>query len=103
MRKLKVTLQLSSPGASDVATRELNTKINGADPIVTNPAVGDTEASFTFVPGPTPNTCECWLVDIDLAGNRSAESEHLVFEANDDFAPPAPGALGVISVSEIEE
>lgn len=102
---LRVTIQLSPPLAGDTLTREFHTIINGTEQPVQN-LVKDAgsfpaNAIFEFEPGTPPNNCEVWLVDIDKAGNRSPESDHHTFVAEDTFAPPKPGALGVLNIEQI--
>lgn len=98
MAKLRHTIQLPTPGASDVATREFSLKLGEAEPTVTTLAADATTTQFDVDP---EVAVEAWLVDVDTSGNKSPESEHLKFTSKDTFAPPAPGALGILSVEQI--
>lgn len=97
---LRVTIQLSPPGVSDVGSREFFARVNGTDqPVQT--LTGDPlplEAKFDCEANAS---CEVWLVDIDKSNNRSPESEHLTFTALDTFPPPAPGVLAVSNVEQL--
>jgi hypothetical protein len=42
------------------------------------------------------------LIDIDNAGNRS-EPRLFSLVAKDTIAPPQPGELGIIAISEVED
>jgi len=97
--KLRHTIQLPAPGASDVGTREFSLKVNGTAEPVQSLGKDALEVKFDVDAGAA---VECWLVDIDTSNNRSPESEHLSFTAQDTFAPPAPGALGVKNVEQVE-
>ena len=89
---MKATVTLPPVGAADVTSRELHVLVNGVD---VSPAPFDTATpDYTFEVQHN-DSMELFLVDIDGAGNRSPESEHLVGTANDTFPPPAPGALGL--------
>lgn len=97
--KLRHTIQLPPVGASDVGSREFSLKIAGDDQPTQTLTRDATAVKFDVDAGVA---VECWLVDIDTSNNRSPESEHLAFTAADTFAPPAPGALGVKSVEQVE-
>jgi hypothetical protein len=88
---LRVTINLPAPGASDVANREFHVKKNGADDPVQSLAGTSTSAQFDCDHG---TSCEVWLIDVDAAGNRSPESNHLSFTAQDTFPPPGPRRAG---------
>lgn len=95
---LKVTISLPKPGASDVASRELRVSLNGGEATKTELEKDALEASFTC---DASTKFSITLVDIDASGNRSPESSALEGTAEDTFAPPAPGALGVLNVQEV--
>lgn len=97
--KLRHTIQLPAPGASDVGSREFSLKVDGNSQPTQTLAKEALEVQFDVDAGAS---VECWLVDIDTSNNRSPESEHLTFTAADTFAPPAPGALGVKNVEQVE-
>lgn len=93
---MRATVTLPPPGATDVASRELHIVSNGSD-ISPSPLSPETlDYTFDVTHG---SQLELWLVDIDSAGNRSPESEHLTGQALDTFPPPQPGALG-LTISE---
>ena len=86
-------LTLPAPGAADVVQRKLTEIVNGASR--TFDATDGMELKFQ-----DDAEVELFLVDVDDAGNASAESPHLKFTVRDTLAPPAPGELGLAFVRE---
>lgn len=89
---MKATVTLPPVGAADVVSRELHVLVNGND---VSPAPLDVNTPDYTFEVQNNDSLELWLVDIDGAGNRSPESEHLTGTAADTFPPPQPGALGL--------
>lgn len=95
----KFALVLPVPGASDVASRELVFAVNGGEP-VTQVLPGSAEKSEDF-DGVEGDVVTGSLVDIDDASPAN-RSEPRVFELvlADTIAPPQPGEIGAMMVSE---
>lgn len=95
--KISFLVKLPPKSAPDVVRRILTVNI-GED----NQTGIDTDKELTeFGPltGDEGAAIKITLVDVDNAGNQSEPS---VFEGvlADTFAPPAPGAIGVVAVGE---
>lgn len=102
---LRVTIQLPPVVAPDTDVRKFFASINGVEQPVRSLTRVDGEFAdkiqFEFDPGTGTNACEVWLIDVDKAGNESKASDKLPFNAADTFAPPKPGALGVVNIEEV--
>ena len=95
----KFALVLPAPGASDVAGRELVFAVNGDEP-VTQTLPGSAEKSDEF-DAIESDIVAGTLVDIDDAtpANRS-EPRFFELVLSDTIAPPQPGEVGAVMVSE---
>ena len=95
----KFALVLPAPGANDVVSRELVFAVNGGDP-VTQALPGSAEKSEEF-DAIESDIVTGTLVDIDDATPEN-RSEPRVFELvlSDTIAPPQPGEVGAVMVSE---
>jgi hypothetical protein len=103
MSQLQYTVQFPVPGASDVTNggqREFHLLVNGADANL--PALDGAAMQTQFIVN-DGDAYEFWLVDIDKSKNRSPESDHISDTAKDTFAPPKPGALGVVNVIQLPD
>jgi hypothetical protein len=101
MATFGIKFALPTPGASDVAQRELTVTVNGGDPPLvrtyTAPATESDEWVFAL-----NDNLSVSLVDIDTSGNRSQPSAAFTMTVTDTVAPPQPGALGVASIRQID-
>lgn len=92
-------LGLPAVEAHDVVKRELCVSINGADPVVHEILdVGLAAYELTFE---QDQHVAIFLVDIDDAGNRSANGMVLDFVVIDTVPPPAPSAPVIMEVIEV--
>lgn len=92
-------LGLPAVEAHDVVKRELCVSINGADPVVHEILdVGLAAYELTFE---QDQHVAIFLVDIDDAGNRSANGMVLDFVVIDTVPPPAPAAPVIMEVIEV--
>lgn len=97
--KILFRIVLPEPSAADVKTRELTVDIDGE----VKHLLIDVEATEPWeFTGPQGAQVCVSLVDIDDAGNRS-EPVSLTQQLTDNFAPPAPGAIGFEIVDEIHD
>ena len=90
-------LDLPTPGASDVVTRELSVQIGSNAPqniTLTRDALVSAELS-----GNDNDIVQGSLVDIDDAGN-SSDASNFSFVLLDTIAPPNPGAVGLTVIRE---
>ena len=94
--KIIFRVVLPNASAADVKTREITVDIDGEVLCWVTDVVGTTSYEFT---GPQGAQVCVTLVDIDDAGNRS-EPASLTQQLTDNFAPPAPGAIGFEFVNE---
>ena len=97
--KIIFRVVLPNASAADVKTREITVDIDGEVLCWVTDVVGTTSYEFT---GPQGAQVCVTLVDIDDAGNRS-EPASLTQQLTDNFAPPAPGAIGFEFVNEIHD
>lgn len=97
--KIIFRVVLPNASADDVKTREITVDIGGEVLCWVTDVVGPTAYEFT---GPQDAQVCVTLVDIDDAGNRS-EPASLTQQLTDNFAPPAPGAIGLELVKEIHD
>jgi hypothetical protein len=98
--KFEITFALPPPAAADVVNRELTISITGVDsPIVQN--LNGAARESDRVQFDEDAELSVTLVDIDNAGNRSPASAAFVYRVVDDVAPPAPGAVGISSKTEV--
>ena len=97
--KIIFRVVLPNASAADVKTREITVDIDGEVLCWVTDVVGPTSYEFT---GPQGAQVCVTLVDIDDAGNRS-EPASLTQQLTDNFAPPAPGAIGFEFVNEIHD
>lgn len=95
----KFALVLPAPGANDVVSREVVFAVNGGEP-VTQALAGSAEKSDEFE-AIESDIVTGTLVDIDDA-TPANRSEPRVFELvlSDTIAPPQPGEVGAVMVSE---
>ena len=92
-------LGLPAVEAHDVVKRELCISINGADPVIHEILdVGLAAYELTFE---QDQHVAIFLVDIDDAGNRSANGMVLDFIVIDTVPPPAPAAPVIMEVIEV--
>lgn len=100
--KIIFRVVLPNASAADVKLRELTVDIDGQ---VTRWLIDvvNVEATESYeLTGPQGAQVCVTLVDIDDAGNRS-EPASLTQQLTDNFAPPAPGAIGFEFVNEIHD
>jgi len=93
---LKFKATLAAPGASDVAARKLSITENGTERVV-DLAAADLTAEFSVA---RDAAVSVKLADVDGSGNQSEWSEPAEFTANDTFAPPAPGQVGIEALGQ---
>jgi hypothetical protein len=94
---LKYTITMPPVGAADVVSREIHTAVGGAE----QPTETVAPDVLTYVRRFNDNdNVETWVVDIDDAGNRSANGVILSFTATDTIPPAAPASP---VISDIEE
>jgi len=96
---LRYTVNLPpAPPITDLATREVTIKQNGA-PTIRPLSPDDGSFQFDCAAG---TAVELTLVDIDESGNRSDPSGPLAFTATDTVPPPQPGGMNVAGVEQID-
>ncbi len=100
MSRFAIEFSLPAPGASDVASRELTIAMEGVDTptVKTYPPDATKTEKIEFDEN---SNLTLTLVDIDADNNRSQPSDPFVYKVIDDVAPPAPGAVGVSSKTQI--
>ena len=96
---LRHTFALPPVTVGDVDKRKVHYTVNGGADTHTEVAPADTEFKLDFTAG---DTVRMTLSDIDKAGNEGPESAPLEFTAADTFPPPAPGALGISNVEQVD-
>ncbi len=101
MAKFGIVFALPTPGASDVAQRELTVTVNGGDPPLVQTMQGAVLVSDEMV-FTDADELSVTLVDIDEHGNRSQPSAAFSYSVVDDVPPPQPGDLGVSAKRQID-
>lgn len=100
MSTFGIVFALPAPSVpSDVASRELTVKTDGAPDVVktyAGPATASDELTFNL-----NDSIHATLVDIDAAGNRSAPSPSFDYKVVDDVPPTQPGQIGIASKKQL--
>lgn len=96
---LKYAATLPAPGASDVATRKLSITENGTERVV-ELAKDALTAEFVVA---RDAAVSVKLADVDGSGNQSEWSVPADFTATDTIPPPAPGALSIAAVGQVDD
>lgn len=94
---LKYTIKMPPVGAADIVSREIHTSVGGAEQAVETVAADAVSYVRRFNDG---DNVETWVVDIDDAGNRSANGTILSFVATDTIPPAAPAAPSIDDITE---
>lgn len=83
---------LADGEAGEVTQRRFTKSTNGGDETTEVIPSDQLLVVFDCVQG---DQVECWLYNIDDAGNQSAERSSLIFTVSDTTAPGAPGEMSV--------
>jgi hypothetical protein len=100
MDKYTYNIGLPELGAHDVVSRELHISVNGEMSMIVIEDIHMTHHELILEENAD---CHIWVVDIDDAGNRSADGEKLSFIVIDIVPPSSPAAPVIADVVLYEE
>jgi len=100
MDKYTYKIGLPALGADDVVSRELHVMINGVESMYEIMDVTMTHYELVLEEN---SDVDIFMIDIDDAGNRSVEGDHLHFVVIDIVPPAAPAAPVIADVVLYEE